>query len=119
VPTPQARFPPAYWAFPFLALVLAIAVLPVLAAPVLALYAVTNPSGMLEPVRDYVSFIVLIGGLFVIARGIVLDGDLRATPGSHVVLLGLGSSQLWHSASDLLVISLHLFPLRHTCRRSR
>ncbi len=40
---------------------------------------------------DYVSFIVLLGGLFVISGGIFLEGDLEATPRTNAAFLGLGA----------------------------
>jgi Na+/H+ antiporter NhaD/arsenite permease-like protein len=39
----------------------------------------------------YVSFIVLLGSLFIVAGGIVLKGDLRATPLVNTIFLALGS----------------------------
>jgi len=38
-----------------------------------------------------VSFIVLLGGLFVISGGIFMEGDLEATPGTNAAFLGLGA----------------------------
>ena len=39
---------------------------------------------------DYVSFIVLLAGLFVISGGILLRGDLEATPATNTGFLALG-----------------------------
>jgi Na+/H+ antiporter NhaD/arsenite permease-like protein len=101
--------PSLAWAMPFAALLLSIAVLPlvasrfwesnlrklgvavVLGAPVLALYLRHHPEALLEVAGDYVSFIVLLGGLFVISGGVLLDGDLEATPRTNAAFLAAGA----------------------------
>jgi Na+/H+ antiporter NhaD/arsenite permease-like protein len=106
----EASFVPALgWALPFVLMLLAIAVLPLatphfwesnlrklgvaaaLAAPVLFLYLRARPSALVETAHDYVSFIVLLGGLFVISGGIFMEGDLEATPRTNAVFLGTGA----------------------------
>ncbi|HXK10375.1 MAG TPA: sodium:proton antiporter [Vicinamibacteria bacterium] len=97
------------WTLPFAALLLSIAVFPLaaprlwesnlrklavaglLAAPVLVLYARARPEALLHAAEAYVSFIVLLGGLFVISGGILLEGDLEATPRTNAAFLGLGA----------------------------
>jgi Na+/H+ antiporter NhaD/arsenite permease-like protein len=101
--------PAAAWALPFALMLLSIAVLPlatphfwesnlrklgvaaVLAAPVLFLYLRAHPSALVETAHDYASFIVLLGGLFVISGGIFMEGDLEATPRTNAAFLGLGA----------------------------
>ena len=101
--------PSPAWALPFAAMLLAIAVLPlfaarfwesnlrklavaaVLALPVLLLYLSAHPAALLHVARDYVSFIVLLGGLFVISGGIFLEGDLEATPRTNALFLAAGA----------------------------
>jgi Na+/H+ antiporter NhaD/arsenite permease-like protein len=101
--------PAAVWALPFALMLLSIAVLPlatprfwesnlrklgvaaVLAAPVLVLYLRTHHTALVETAHDYVSFIVLLGGLFVISGGILMEGDLEATPRTNAAFLGLGA----------------------------
>jgi Na+/H+ antiporter NhaD/arsenite permease-like protein len=101
--------PSPAWALPFVGLLLSIAVLPLaaprlwgsnlrklavaalLGAPVLVLYARARPLALLHTAEDYVSFIVLLGGLFVISGGILLEGDLEATPRTNAAFLGLGA----------------------------
>ena len=101
--------PSVPWALPFVGLLLAIAVLPlaaphfwesnlrklgvgaVLGLPVLVLYGQARPAALVHAARDYVSFIVLLGGLFVISGGILLEGDLEATPRTNAAFLGLGA----------------------------
>ena len=95
---------------PFVLMLLAIAVFPlwlprwwepnrnklavsvVLGLPVLALYAVRRPGVLLGAAEEYVSFIVLLAGLYVIAGGISLRGDLVATPLTNTVFLAIGSA---------------------------
>jgi Na+/H+ antiporter NhaD/arsenite permease-like protein len=63
----------------------------VLGAPVLALYLARAPGALAHVAQDYVSFIVLLAGLYVICGGIVLRGDLEATPLVNTAFLGLGA----------------------------
>jgi Na+/H+ antiporter NhaD/arsenite permease-like protein len=102
--------PPLYTVAPFVALLLAIAVCPLwmphwwesnrnklvvsalLGLPILALYAARRPAALLTMAEEYVSFVVLLGGLYVIAGGVLLRGDLRATPLTNTAFLGLGSA---------------------------
>ena len=100
--------PPVYSVLPFAAMLLAIAVCPlwvphwwesnrnkllasaVLGLPVLAFYGVRHPAMLLHTAVDYVSFIILLAGLFVISGGIRLRGDLVATPATNTGFLALG-----------------------------
>jgi Na+/H+ antiporter NhaD/arsenite permease-like protein len=61
-----------------------------LGLPVLAVYGVRHPASLLHAAVDYVSFIVLLAGLFVIAGGILLRGDLVATPATNTAFLAVG-----------------------------
>ncbi len=101
--------PPLAWALPFVGLLLSIAILPLaaphfwesnlrklgvaalLAAPVLVLYLRADPGALVHTAEDYASFLVLLGGLFVISGGILLEGDLEATPRTNAAFLGLGA----------------------------
>jgi len=100
---------PVYTVVPFVAMLLAIAICPLwvprwwesnrnklavsalLGLPVLALYSVRRPGALLSMAEEYVAFIVLLAGLFVISGGILLRGDLAATPLTNTVFLALGS----------------------------
>jgi len=63
----------------------------VLGLPILALYLVRRPAALGAMAEEYVSFIILLGGLYVISGGIVLKGDLAATPFMNTAFLALGS----------------------------
>ena len=101
--------PPLWAVGPFVLMLLAIAICPltvphwwernrnklvvsaVLGAPVLILYLVRRPSALLGTAEEYVSFIVMLGGLYVISGGILLRGDLEATPITNTAFLALGA----------------------------
>jgi Na+/H+ antiporter NhaD/arsenite permease-like protein len=105
---PALSPPPLYSVLPFLAMLLAIAVCPlwiphwwesnrnkllasaVFGLPVLAFYGLRHPATLGHTAADYVSFIVLLAGLFVISGGILLRGDLEATPVTNTGFLALG-----------------------------
>ena len=100
---------PLYAVVPFVAMLLAIAVCPpwiphwwesnrnklivscVLGLPVVGLYVVHQPHALLETGGEYVSFMLLLTALYVIAGGIRLTGDLRATPLVNTTFLATGS----------------------------
>ena len=100
--------PPLYGVLPFAAMLLAIAVCPLwvphwwesnwnkmiasaaLGLPVLAIYGVRHPAALRHTAEDYVSFILLLAGLYVISGGILLRGDLVATPATNTGFLALG-----------------------------
>ncbi|HTE05604.1 MAG TPA: sodium:proton antiporter [Planctomycetota bacterium] len=100
---------PLAWLAPFVALLAAIAVLPLVAphfwephrnkAAVAALLSApvawwawqADRAALAETGHDYLAFMLLLGALFVVAGGIFLDGDLRATPGVNTTFLLLGA----------------------------
>ena len=105
----SAGAPPLYTVLPFVAMLLTIAIAPlrvphwwekngnkllvslVLGAPVLVLYLVRYPAALLTTAEDYVSFIVLLAGLYVISGGILMRGDVIATPLTNAAFLGAGA----------------------------
>ena len=46
---------------------------------------------VLHELHEYTSFIVLLGALFIISGGLVLRGDIKATPGVNTLFLGVGA----------------------------
>jgi len=133
MPTP----PPLYSVVPFVAMLLAIAFLPLalpqwwepnrnklvvsagLGLPVLVLYLAREPRALLHSAGDYVSFIVLLTGLYVIAGGILLRGDLEATPAVNSAFLGGGAllaSLIGTTGASMLVIRALLQTNRERAR---
>jgi Na+/H+ antiporter NhaD/arsenite permease-like protein len=100
---------PIYAVIPFAVMLLGIAVLPlvahhwwesnknraiftaIVAAPIVVYLAWKYPLGLLHSAEEYFSFIALLGSLYVIAGGIHLSGDLRASPRTNVAILALGA----------------------------
>ena len=128
--------PHLLWVGPFIAMLLAIAVLPLaaprlwdsnlrklglstlLGAPVLWLYLRTNPEALHRVALDYVSFIILIGSLFVISGGVFLEGDLQATPLVNTAFLASGAllaSLVGTTGASMLLVR----PLLQTNRERR
>jgi len=102
------------WAsgLPFVGLLLAIAILPLVAehwwhknrnkllvsllfgAPVASYLWVLGHDGqhaLGHILAEYLSFIVLLGALYTISGGILIEGDLRGRPFSNTVLLAIGA----------------------------
>src|SRR6266404_1947109 len=80
-----------------------------LAAVVLVYYVVGlhAPSSVGRVGRDYVSFIALIGSLFVVSGGIHINVKGEATPGANVVFLLIGavvSNVLGTTGASMLLI---------------
>ena len=57
----------------------------------LVLYLARQPGALVHMAADYVSFIILLAGLYVIAGGVLLTGDLEATPLVNTAFLATGS----------------------------
>jgi len=126
-----AFVPSLIWVIPFVCLLLGIAILPVaaprfwesntrkllistvLSLPVVGLYASRAPHALLHAWSDYVSFVILMGSLFVISGGVLLDGDFEAKPWVNTLFLGVGT--LLASAIGTIGASMLLIrPLLHT-----
>jgi len=100
---------PLVTALPFVALLLVIALAPlavptwwhhnrnkalvalVISAPILVYLGINAPELLREKFHEYVSFIVVIGALFVITGGIHIEGSLAGTPLINTGVLGLGA----------------------------
>src|SRR5262245_2552218 len=100
---------PLWSALPFIALLLCIAVLPlamphfwehnrsqalvpsILSVPVLICLVPHKPEAIHHTTLEYISFICLLGSLFVISGGISMTGDLKGTPTVNTFFLALGS----------------------------
>lgn len=100
---------PLYTVLPFVAMLLAVAVCPLwiprwwhpnrnkflascaLGLPVLVLYLAREPVELLRTGEEYLSFMILLSSLYVISGGILLRGDLEATPLTNATFLLVGS----------------------------
>jgi Na+/H+ antiporter NhaD/arsenite permease-like protein len=102
------------WIVPFVGMLLSIALMPLLVpdfwhhhygkvslfwglaflVPFAVLYGIsTSADQLLHTVfLEYIPFIVLIGALFTIAGGIYVGGNLRGSPLTNTVLLGVGTA---------------------------
>jgi Na+/H+ antiporter NhaD/arsenite permease-like protein len=128
---------PLYSVLPFVAMLLAIAFLPLalphwwepnrnklvisagLGLPVLVLYVARAPGTLVHTAGDYISFIVLLTGLYVISGGILLRGDLEATPAVNSAFLGTGAvlaSLIGTTGASMLVIRALLQTNRERAR---
>jgi Na+/H+ antiporter NhaD/arsenite permease-like protein len=95
------------WILPFALLLLSIALLPLfagtfwsrfypvvslgLALPVMTYFSYRDPGQLLDTGGDYVSFIILLGSLYVTASGIFLEGGGAATPLRNAGFLAAGA----------------------------
>ena len=89
-----------------------------LGAPILVLYLARQPGALVHVAQEYVSFIILLGGLYVISGGILLRGDLAATPLTNAGFLAVGAalaSLIGTTGASMLLIR----PLLHTNRERR
>lgn len=100
---------PLLAALPFVALLFAIALLPlaapawwhhnrnkgivaaVIATPILIYLSIHAPALLTEKLQEYLAFIVVIGALFVITGGIHIQGSLSGTPLVNTAVLGIGA----------------------------
>ena len=94
---------------PFVGLLLSIALLPLRAPhfweshrnkglvaflwslPIAVYFLFNAPHELVLSLKDYASFLLLLTALFIISGGIVLNGDLRATPEVNTLLLFIGA----------------------------
>lgn len=100
---------PLWSTIPFICILLAIAVVPlvlpkfwennknkailagIISFPALIFLLMTEPSLLTHSLMEYFSFICLLGSLFVIAGGISITGDLKATPVVNTSYLLMGA----------------------------
>ncbi len=59
--------------------------------PVLVFYLGRRPGVLLHTAEEYVSFMILLAGLYVISGGLRLTGDLEATPLTNTTFLTVGA----------------------------
>ncbi len=99
---------PAFFYFPFGLLLLLIATMPLVAhhfwesnrnkaiitaivsLPVFIYLVLYLPKELLHSFEEYISFIMLLASLYLISGGILIKGDLRATPRTNTIILLIG-----------------------------
>jgi Na+/H+ antiporter NhaD/arsenite permease-like protein len=120
---------PIYMVAPFGLLLLLIAVLPLLvpefwekhhykglvaaglAVPVAVWLVATGPARLGHTLIEYVSFICLLGSLFVVAGGLHVAGDLEGKPATNTAVLALGAvlaSVIGTTGASMVLIRLLL-----------
>ncbi len=132
-------FPPVspWMIAPFILLLLAIALMPLVARswwdryygavavglsiPTIAyyLFILNSPGRMAHSGLEYLSFIVLIGSLYVVAGGIHINVTGRSTPVSNLLLLGAGavmSNFLGTTGASMILIRPYLRANRYRLR---
>jgi len=100
--------PPLISVLPFVSLLLAIAILPLIkghwwesnknkakvsliaSLPIFLYFLWVHPSQLGHTFEEYIAFILLLGSLYTISSGIVLVGEIAPTPLATTSLLGLG-----------------------------
>jgi Na+/H+ antiporter NhaD/arsenite permease-like protein len=106
---PVGESVPLYTCAPFVLFLLLIAILPlarprfweknrnkagvsaVVSLPVLPFLLTRLPAELARTAKDYLSFIILLASLFIISGGILLTGDLQATPAVNTGFLFVGA----------------------------
>ena len=87
-----------------------------LGVPVVLLYLARRPAALRETAAEYVSFVLLLAVLYVIAGGVHLTGNLEATPLTNTAFLAVGAglaSLLGTTGASMLLIR----PLLRTNRQ--
>lgn len=98
---------PVWSIVPFAGLLLSIAIIPlfaghwweknfgkvalVLAIPVAAFFLLKDSEQLLETGHEYISFIILLGSLFIVSGGIVIQGSMGGKPLTNTIILLFGS----------------------------
>jgi Na+/H+ antiporter NhaD/arsenite permease-like protein len=100
---------PLWSVTPFILILLSIAVIPlafakwwssnfnkgviafILGVPVIIYIATIEPSELTVTLKDYISFIILLSSLYIIAGGIHIKGSLSGTPLINTIMLGIGA----------------------------
>ena len=105
----HAWTPELWMTVPFIGLLLSIAILPLVtpafwhhlknqavvsiafAVPIVFICLKYSPHALSKSLTEYVSFVILLGSLFIVSGGIWLAGDLKSTPAANTFLLAAGA----------------------------
>ena len=80
------------------------------------LFGLGNPGRVLASLHEYVSFIALIGALYVVAGGIHITIKGRSTPGENLLFMGVGAvlaNLLGTTGASMLLIRPFIRNNRH------
>ncbi|HBC46631.1 MAG TPA: sodium:proton antiporter, partial [candidate division Zixibacteria bacterium] len=98
-----------YSSIPFVVLLLLIALMPlalpkfwdknknkaiataIVSLPILIYLLLNFKVELVHNIKDYISFIILLASLFIVSGGILMKGDLRATPAVNAIFLAIGA----------------------------
>jgi Na+/H+ antiporter NhaD/arsenite permease-like protein len=81
------------------------------ALPVAIWLLTLQPGLLFHAAHEYVSFLCLLGSLFIVAGGVHVSGDLRASPRTNTSILGIGAvlaSLIGTTGASMLLIRLLL-----------
>jgi Na+/H+ antiporter NhaD/arsenite permease-like protein len=129
-----------YWSvLPFVLMLLSMAILPIatpdfwksnlnktllslaVSSPVLFLALNHQPQLLKHSMMDYVSFIILLGALFVISGGIYIQGTFSGTPFMNTVFLAIGAllaNLIGTTGASMLLIRPYMHANQKRQRRS-
>ncbi|MDD4052191.1 MAG: sodium:proton antiporter [candidate division Zixibacteria bacterium] len=63
----------------------------IVSLPILVYMMIDFRAELALTMKDYISFIILLGSLFIISGGILMTGDLKATPATNTMFLVAGA----------------------------
>ncbi len=63
----------------------------IIALPVFLFNLVHFPDKLLQSIEEYICFILMLSALFIISGGILVEGDLKASPGTLTIFLLIGA----------------------------
>ncbi len=89
--------------------------------PLIASHPTAGATALAHSLTDYVSFIVLLGTLFVIAGGIEIRGSLSGTPLANMTMLAIGAllaNLIGTTGAAMLLIRPYLRANAHRRRRA-
>lgn len=129
-----------YWSvIPFAAMLLSIAILPmtvpnwwesnrnktilsiIVSIPVVAVVLQCNPRLLVHSLADYLSFLTLLGALFIISGGIFVRGEFAGTPLVNTIFLAAGAflaNLIGTTGASMLLIRPYMRANHRRIRRS-
>ncbi|HBF39664.1 MAG TPA: sodium:proton antiporter [Firmicutes bacterium] len=63
----------------------------ILSMPIMVYLVMQHPLKLVATLEEYVSFILLLASLYIISGGVLITGDLRATPARNTLFLLIGA----------------------------